>query len=129
MDTSRRQRRPRRFWVGALLCMMLLAAHGPAALGLSSTSSAGAAIERAGGLRIMLGAAAVGAVAGGLTLTNLPIISTFSIPIGAGAGIWCAQLPEDSPYAKAGDICRSLGHAATIFFKEFQSEYQKQSQS
>mmetsp|Transcript_3560 Transcript_3560/g.8592 ORF Transcript_3560/g.8592 Transcript_3560/m.8592 type:complete len:129 (-) Transcript_3560:115-501(-) len=120
------RRRTRRLGVALLLCSLLLA-HGPAALGLSSTSSAGAAIERAGGLRIMLGSAAIGAIAGGLTLTNLPIISTFSIPIGAGAGIWCAQLPEDAPLAKAGDICRSLGHAATVFFKEFQSEYKKQS--
>mmetsp|Transcript_12462 Transcript_12462/g.28489 ORF Transcript_12462/g.28489 Transcript_12462/m.28489 type:complete len:129 (+) Transcript_12462:53-439(+) len=120
------RRRPRgRSTVAALLCLLVLCS-GPAALGLSSTTGAGAAIERAGGLRIMLGAAAVGAVAGGLTLTNLPLVSTFSIPLGAAAGVWCAQLPEDAPYAKAGDVCRSLGHAATAFFKEFQSEYQKQ---
>ena len=128
-----RKRRPRRLLVGALMCMMLLGpvAHGPAMLGLNTASGAGAAIERAGGMRIMLGAAAIGAVVGGLTLTNLPVISTFSVPLGAGAGIWCAQLPDDAapPFGKAGDICRSFGHAATIFFKEFQSEYKKQKDS
>lgn len=71
------------------------------------------------GLRVLLGSSAIGAVAGGLCLTGLPIVSTFSIPIGAIAGAWCAQLHDDgTAYGRAGDVCRSLGHAATIFIKD-----------
>ncbi|CAJ1401378.1 unnamed protein product [Effrenium voratum] len=102
--------------------------HAPDSLALTfSRDAASGTLSRAGGLRILLGSAAIGAIAGGLTLTNLPVVSTFSVPIGAAAGVWCAQLPDDGTMlGKAGDICRSLGHAATIFFKEFQSDYRKQ---
>lgn len=113
----------------SLVFLVLVASLGPpqhAAL-LTSPQSISDIIDRAGGVRILLGSSAVGAVAGGLLLTNVPIVSSFGIPIGAVGGGWCAQLPDDDTTAgKAGQVCRALGHAATIFLKEFQSEYQKQ---
>ncbi|CAK9016448.1 unnamed protein product [Durusdinium trenchii] len=122
--------RQRKVCAVALVFLVLTACFGrpaPAAL-LVGPQSVADLIDRAGGVRILLGSSAIGAVAGGLCLTNLPIVSSFGIPIGAVAGAYCAQLPDDGTTAgKAGQVCRSLGHAATIFIKEFQSEYQKQS--
>eukprot|EP00438_Fugacium_kawagutii_P003478 Skav218359 [mRNA] locus=scaffold2066:44545:44943:+ [translate_table: standard] len=117
----------------SLIFLVLAASFGPPQRAelpalLTSTQGISDFIDRAGGVRIVLGSSAIGAVAGGLTLTTLPIVSSFAIPLGAVGGAWCAQLPDDGTTAgKAGEICRALGHAATIFLKEFQSEYQKQS--
>eukprot|EP00930_Biecheleria_cincta_P090372 TRINITY_DN79743_c0_g1_i1.p1 TRINITY_DN79743_c0_g1~~TRINITY_DN79743_c0_g1_i1.p1 ORF type:complete len:144 (+),score=20.80 TRINITY_DN79743_c0_g1_i1:56-487(+) len=96
------------------------------AFDVADTKKMGEAIERAGGLRIMAGSAAVGAVGGAVALSNFPLIGPFGVPIGAAAGVWCAQLPDDSQFSKAGDICRALGHAATCFLAEFKGEYEKQ---
>lgn len=113
----------------SLIFLVLGASFGPPQMTalLSSPQSIADLIDRASGVRILLGSSAIGAVAGGLTLTTLPIVSSFGIPLGAVGGAWCAQLPDDGTTAgKAGQICRALGHAATAFLKEFQSEYQKQ---
>ena len=113
----------------SLIFLVFVAGFTPRpALALTSPQGLAELVDRAGGLRVLLGSSAVGALAGGLTLTTLPIVSSFGIPIGAVGGAWCAQLPDDGTNAgKAGQVCRALGHAATIFLKEFQSEYQKQS--
>eukprot|EP00931_Biecheleriopsis_adriatica_P097346 TRINITY_DN71103_c0_g1_i1.p2 TRINITY_DN71103_c0_g1~~TRINITY_DN71103_c0_g1_i1.p2 ORF type:complete len:147 (-),score=16.98 TRINITY_DN71103_c0_g1_i1:73-513(-) len=131
--TMPRRTMPRRRCVSALVFAIAASAvlffdkSGKATRAHVRSTELGRAVERAGGTRIMLGSAAVGAVAGAVGLSSVPVLGSFSAPIGAAAGIWCAQLPEDGgQFSKAGDVCRALGHAATAFIQEFQSAYKDQ---
>eukprot|EP00448_Togula_jolla_P010697 CAMPEP_0170602824 /NCGR_PEP_ID=MMETSP0224-20130122/18594_1 /TAXON_ID=285029 /ORGANISM="Togula jolla, Strain CCCM 725" /LENGTH=145 /DNA_ID=CAMNT_0010927683 /DNA_START=57 /DNA_END=494 /DNA_ORIENTATION=- len=101
--------------------------HSPAlSLEIPNLSKFNEAVDRAGGTRVVVGAAAVGAIGGMVSLSPLPVLGQLGAPLGAAAGIYCAQLPKGKDTAgKAGEFCRDVGRAATAFWTVLQSEMKK----
>eukprot|EP00929_Paragymnodinium_shiwhaense_P010129 TRINITY_DN11462_c0_g1_i1.p1 TRINITY_DN11462_c0_g1~~TRINITY_DN11462_c0_g1_i1.p1 ORF type:complete len:145 (+),score=29.16 TRINITY_DN11462_c0_g1_i1:62-496(+) len=80
-------------------------------------------VERAGGTRVVVGAAAAGAIAGTIVTAPLPVLNQFGAPLGAAASVYMAQLPkDDTPLGKAGEFCRDVGKAATAFWTVLRKE-------